>query len=123
MHKSKSALFLMELIIVIFFFALTSAVCLRVFVKAHDVAGETEGMNYAILWADNAGECFREYGPDAEKIKSLLDADFNLEDYSYSLDFSEDDGFYYMDYKFTYSPKNTEVYSFKFKQHKKEVSR
>ncbi|MBP5152696.1 MAG: hypothetical protein ILP13_07285 [Lachnospiraceae bacterium] len=123
MHKSKSALFLMELIIVIFFFALTSAVCLRVFVKAHDVASETEGLNYAILWADNAGECFREFGPDEAKIKSLLDADFNLTDYAYSLDFSEDNSFFYMDYRFTYSPKDTEVYSFKFKQHKKEVSR
>ena len=113
----------MELIIVIFFFALTSAVCLRVFVKAHDVAEDTEGLNYAILWADNAGECFREFGPDEGKIKSMLDADFNLEDYSYNLDFSEDDGFYYMDYSFTFTPKNALVYSFRFKQHKKEVSR
>ena len=113
----------MELIIVIFFFALTSAVCLRVFVKAHDVAEETEGMNYAILWADNAGECFREFGPDENRIRTLLDADFNLDEYSYSLDFSEDEKFYYMDYKFFFDTRNAELYSFQFKQHKKEVSR
>ena len=68
MQKSKSALFLMELIIVIFFFALTSAVCLQVFVKAHLVAKETKGLNYAVLWADNASECFYEFGDDEEKI-------------------------------------------------------
>ena len=84
MQKSKSALFLMELIIVILFFALTSAVCMRVFIKAHDVAHETESANYA--------------------------------------DFSSDETFEYMTFKFFYTPKSEEVYAYTFKRHKKEVS-
>lgn len=123
MPKSKSALFLMELIIVILFFALTSAVCMRVFVKAHDVAHETESANYAALWADNAAECFYEYGmDDSEKIISTLASGFNLPDYAYSLDFSSDNDFEYMTFKFFYEPKEEEIYSYTFKRHIKEVS-
>ena len=123
MPKSKSALFLMELIIVILFFALTSAVCMRVFVKAHDVAHETESANYAVLWADNAAECFYEFGGSgSEEIKSTLSSAFNLPDYSYSLDFSSDDDYEYMTFKFFYTPKSEEIYTYTFKRHIKEVS-
>ncbi|MBR5761685.1 MAG: hypothetical protein IKZ39_03000 [Lachnospiraceae bacterium] len=123
MPKSKSALFLMELIIVILFFALTSAVCMRVFIKAHDVAHETESANYAVLWADNAAECFYEFGgAGSEEIKSTLASAFNLPDYSYSLDFSADDDYEYMTFTFTYTPKSEEIYKYTFKRHIKEVS-
>ena len=123
MPKSKSALFLMELIIVILFFALTSAVCMRVFVKAHDVAHATESSNYAVLWADNAAECFYEFGgADSEQIKTTLASAFNLPDYSYSLDFSSDNAYEYMTFKFFYTPKAEEIYSYTFKRHVKEVS-
>lgn len=122
MQKSKSALFLMELIIVIFFFALTSAVCLQVFVKAHDIATETKSYNYAVMWADNACECFYEYGSDHAAIESTLASAFNLKDYSYILNFTNDETFEYMEFIFTYLPKNKEVYSYTFKQHIKEAA-
>ncbi len=121
MKKSKSALFLMELIIVIFFFALTSAVCLRVFVKAHDTAVDTKSMNYAVLWAENAAECFYEYGADESRIRNLLDSAFSLQDYKYYISFSEDADYDYMDYSFTDVLRDKEVYSFTFKKHKQEV--
>ena len=113
----------MELIIVILFFALTSAVCMRVFIKAHDVAHSTESTNYAILWADNAAECFYEFGLGSkDDISSTLSSSFNLPDYSYTLDFSSDDNFEYMTFKFFYTPKSEEVYTYTFKRHIKEVS-
>ena len=123
MQKSKSALFLMELIIVILFFALTSAVCMRVFIKAHDVAHETESANYAVLWADNAAECFYEFGMEnSDEIRATLSSSFNLPDYDYSVDFSSDSEFEYMSFKFFYTPKSEEIYSYTFKRHIKEVS-
>ena len=123
MPKSKSALFLMELIIVILFFALTSAVCMRVFIKAHDVAHETESANYAVLWADNAAECFYEFGNNGQdKITSTLASAINLPDYDYSVDFSSDEDYEYMTFKFFYTPKSEEIYSYTFKRHIKEVS-
>ncbi len=118
MQKSKSALFLMELIIVIFFFTLTSAVCLRVFVKAHETAVETGSMNYAILWAENASEAFYEYGADEAAIRGILDPAFNLKDYRYEIRFSENEDYTFMDYTFTDVLRNREVYSFQFKKHK-----
>lgn len=122
MQKSKSALFLMELIIVILFFALTSAVCMQVFVKAHDTAQSTEGMNNAVLWADNAAECFYEYGSDYESIEKNLKDAFHLKDYSYDLSFSSDESFLYMTFSFKYLPKDSEIYTYTFKQHIPEVA-
>lgn len=123
MKKSKSALFLMELIIVIFFFTLTSAVCLRVFVKAHDTAVNTGSMNYAILWAENAGEAFYEFEADESKIRNALDSAFDLKDYRYDLTFSEDDDYNFMDYSFTDTLRDREIYSFRFRKHKQREAR
>ena len=123
MQKSKSALFLMELIIVIFFFALTSAVCLQVFVKAHLVANDTKGLNYAVLWADNACECFYEYGDDEEQINATLKSAFDLKDYSYILTFNKDDDFNYMTFTFYKGQLEDEIYSYTFKRNIKEVAK
>ncbi|MBP5453505.1 MAG: hypothetical protein J6Y09_02690 [Lachnospiraceae bacterium] len=123
MQKSKSALFLMELIIVIFFFALTSAVCLQVFVKAHLVAKETKGLNYAVLWADNASECFYEFGDDEEKINDTLKSAFDLKDYSYILTFNKDEVFDYMTFTFYEGSLEKEIYTYTFKKSIREVAR
>lgn len=122
MQKSKSALFLMELIIVILFFALTSAVCMQVFVKAHTIGKKTEGTNYAVLWADNAAECFYAYDGDEEAVKSCLEASYALEGYSYSLDFDTDDSFTYMTFNFYRDSTGEKIYSYTFKKHIQEVS-
>lgn len=120
MQKSKSALFLMELIIVIFFFALTSAVCLQVFVKAHSVSENTKDLNEAILWADNAAEIFFEHGNDTETIKGMLSEVFPKNgEASYNLSFDSDDSFLYMTYSFD---KKETHYSYTFKKHIQEVS-
>lgn len=121
MQKSKSALFLMELIIVIFFFALTSAVCLQVFVKAHVVSERTKNMNEAVLWADNASEIFYEYGEDVEKVKATFDEAFPKDSQSsYELSFERDDSYIYMTYSFD---KKETHYTYTFKKHIKEVSK
>ncbi len=121
MRKSKASLFLMELIIVIFFFALTSAICLRVFVKAHEIADTTEGMNKAVLWAENAGELFYEYGEDQDAIEDALYTSFHESGYAYLLNFHEDEQFLYMDYSFRNTAKDRELYSFTFRINRKEV--
>lgn len=113
----------MELIIVIFFFALTSAVCLQVFIKAHDVGKDTEGLNYATLWADNASECFYEYGNDEALIRATLDSSFNLTDYNYELKFSSDDVYDYMTFSFFYNVHAKKIMSTTFKRHIQEVAK
>lgn len=123
MRKSKSSLFLMELIIVIFFFALTAAVCLQIFVRADLVAKQTEDMNYAILWAENAAECFFEFGADEKKVTETLADAFDNDGYRYELGFRDDDEFHYLDFSFFTSENEQPVYSYSFKQNRKEVSK
>ncbi len=122
MRKSKSSLFLMELIIVILFFSLTSAVCLQVFVKASDYSKQTVALNQASLWCTNVGELFEEYGSDIATIQTIVEKEFTDSRFSIALNLSRDDSFYYLDYSMLYAGTGKTVYSFTFKQHIKEVS-
>lgn len=55
----RSSLFLMELIIAILFFCLSSAVCVRFFVKSHLIEKETEALNHAVNYASSVAEIIR----------------------------------------------------------------
>ena len=73
-NSSKSGLFLIELIIAIVFFALASAVCVQLFVRAHLISKQSSETTTAIIEARNAAECFRAAGGSEEKFQALLDA-------------------------------------------------
>lgn len=130
MRKSKSSLFLMELIIVIFFFSLTSAVCLQVFVKAHLVDKESMHLSAASLMATNVGECFYNFHGDARLICDALNTPYSdsglssftdKEDYEVNLFFFEDDDYSYLTLSYVYNPDNQEIYNFTYKANKREV--
>ena len=110
----------MELIIVIFFFSLTSAVCLQLFVKAHVVASNTKEMNTAVLWAESTGELFYEYA-ETFSPDIVLYKDYIPEGYDIVFDKYEDADFVYLDYTYISSSDNREIYSISFKKHIKEV--
>ncbi len=74
MKHSKSALFLMELIITIFFFSLASTVCIQLFTKAHLLSKQTVNENEAVIHAQNLAECFLATEGDIPRIKALLEA-------------------------------------------------
>lgn len=57
-ENSRTSLFLMELIIVILFFALASAVCLRLFSAAYLLAEKDRNLNHALIWSQNFSESF-----------------------------------------------------------------
>ncbi len=61
----------MELIIAILFFSLSSAVCVRLFVGAHQIASSDRNLNQAVLWTQNLAESF--YGCDGriQMIKAM----------------------------------------------------
>jgi len=62
MTKSKTSLFLMELIIVILFFSIASAVCVQLFFKAHEIDVSTDKLSHSNIVIQNLAECF--YGTD-----------------------------------------------------------
>lgn len=72
MKHSKSALVLMELIIVILFFSLASTVCIRLFSKAHLLSKQTVNENHAVIQAQNLAECFLATEGDMTQIKKLF---------------------------------------------------
>lgn len=72
MKHSKAALFLMELIIALLFFALASTVCIRLFSKAHLLSKQTTNENYAIIHSQNLAEGFLATEGDFSQLKSLF---------------------------------------------------
>ena len=71
-RRHRSSLFLLELILVIFFFSLASAVCIQLFVKAHLTEQETKALNRAIPLAESAAEAFHSVSGDLEGLKALF---------------------------------------------------
>lgn len=70
---SKSSLFLMELIIVLLFFSLTSAICLQLFVRAHLLDQKTTDLNKAVQYCQNTCELYTALEGDVEALCSLLE--------------------------------------------------
>ena len=76
MSRSKSGLFLMELIIVITFFAVAGAVCMQLFAAAHRLSTRSIGMQMAVISAQSAAESFKAAGGDMDLMASLLGGTF-----------------------------------------------
>lgn len=83
MKSSKSSLFLMELIISILFFSMTSAACIQLFVKAHLLNVKTTEQNQTVMWTQNLAELWRAYDGDMLKIYTQLSADYDSENKGY----------------------------------------
>ena len=72
--KSKSALFLIELIIAILFFALSSAICVQLFAKAHLISQKSSNVTMAINCAQTAAELVQRYPSGGEALRQGLRA-------------------------------------------------
>lgn len=68
---SKLSLFLMELIVVIFFFSLSAAVCVRLFSAAHILSEDARNMTNAAMWSQNLCEVFMGQKGDVHEISQL----------------------------------------------------
>lgn len=79
--KSRTTLFLMEMIMAVFFFAVTSAICAQVFAKAHSVSIHTTELNEAIVHAESMAEIFRS-GEGTTDVPSELFYDAHWKDCS-----------------------------------------
>ncbi len=73
MKHSRSALALMELILVILFFSLASVVCIRLFVHSHLLSSRTVNENHAVIHAQNLAECFLATDGDVTQINTLFE--------------------------------------------------
>lgn len=64
--STKSSLLLIELILVVLFFAVTSAVCMSLFVRSHIVAQNSQDLNRAAILLQNTAEEIKRKPPSGE---------------------------------------------------------
>jgi len=72
---SRTGLFLMELILVILCFAVSAAICLRVFVSAKQTADRSRDLSAAVLAAENAAECWKASAGDLGECAAFLNVE------------------------------------------------
>jgi len=72
-NRSKSTLFLMELIIVIFFFSICAAICVNVFGSAQQMARDSHNLSNAVMAARSAAGCYKSADGDISAAVDLLD--------------------------------------------------
>lgn len=88
-QSSKYSLFLLELIIVIFFFAISSAVCVQLYAKAHVLSSSTRELNIAITKAEGAAEIIKSDPRHPETALSAVFSEASLDGQSMQLGFNE----------------------------------
>lgn len=79
----------MELMIAICFFAITSAVCVQVFAKAHLVSEKTTNLNHAIAQSESVAESFRACNGNLLDIAELFPSGV-LKDNMLTIDYGKD---------------------------------
>ena len=68
----KSSLLLIEIIITVFFFALSGIGCIRLYLKAHDLAQQARQSTGAVVAAQNLAEAYICAGGNPEQAAQLL---------------------------------------------------
>lgn len=71
-RAQSSSLFLMELILAILFFSITSAVCVQFFVKSHLLSKESKALSQAVSECSNIAE-ITSISDSADTVISLLE--------------------------------------------------
>ena len=77
-RKHGSSLFLLEVMIAILFFSVSSAVCTQILVKAHMISHEAQELTQAVNACCNAAEMVRCVDSPAEMEQVFLDAYENI---------------------------------------------
>lgn len=77
-QKSKTSLFLMELIFAILIFSLCSAICVQLFVRAHQTEQKASDLSKAVLLCDSIAAMIQsgEISPETESY--FYDSSFQL---------------------------------------------
>ena len=73
-RNSKSALFLMEMIIMILFFAVASGICVNLFAKAAIMRDRSSDLTNGMIQAQSIAETFKHYDGDIKSISEKLQA-------------------------------------------------
>lgn len=81
--RSRTSLFLMEMIVTVLFFSLASAVCVQCFVNAHLIGTQTQELNHAVAAATGYAEVMRGTDGSIDSILAVYPKAVKGEDDSY----------------------------------------
>ena len=70
--RSKAPLALMELVVMVLVFALSAALCLRIFVLSDRISRSCEDRDNALILAQTAAETVKHYGGDLPRAAAAL---------------------------------------------------
>ena len=71
--RSKAGLFLMEMIIVIFFFSICAAICVNIFANAKVTAEKSVTLNNAVVRSANLAEVYKSADGDLVKVAEIIE--------------------------------------------------
>lgn len=74
MQGSKSRLLLLEIIVVVFLFALSSGICLNLFAKAKSISVQSRNLTMAMVQAQRAADAFKSADGETQSLAQLLGA-------------------------------------------------
>ncbi len=119
---SKASLFLMELIIALLLFAVTSAVCVRVFVATHLTNEQSKALQFATIETQNIAEQIRADAWDFQTETLCFDRNFQktFEDnarYRIQIQKTESKGLWEITIQTTDLEKSREIYTLSFQQY------
>ena len=77
MNRSKSSLFLLELLIIIAFFSVASAVCMQLFAIAHNNSTRSTSVQRAVINSTSVANAFKATNGDITILQNLIDGSTN----------------------------------------------
>ena len=77
--RSRSALFLMEQLIVIAVFSICAAVCANIFIGSYITARESRDMKHALALAKNTAESFKAFGSLERAAEVLAGSAYSMD--------------------------------------------
>ncbi|MDE6064524.1 MAG: hypothetical protein K2G20_08090, partial [Lachnospiraceae bacterium] len=103
MKASRSSLFLIELTISILFFALASAACIQLFVKAHLLDQNTQEINQTVIWSQNLAELWNASDADMLLVYNCLCEQYGSKQNGFYMNNDGDAIFFYFDENWEFS--------------------
>ncbi len=83
-HVSRASLFLLEMIFTIFFMALTSVVCVRMFIRAHDLSKESTQLLQSSSLIQTVADAYIAADADPDRMNDILKT-LDLSDLAYQI--------------------------------------
>jgi|GEM_PF-2682894 len=87
-YTNRSNLLLLEIIIALLFFSVSSGVCIQIFIKSHTISDNSKTLDFAVTQSASLGEILTE-GGDAYTAMSMYYQTPEIQDGSYLFYFDE----------------------------------